>query len=295
MAQSIILNRNNIVAGSNNSVFRYQLPKLTSFQNMEIGVKSIDMYNSIFNINASLYNNHRFQYYWFNATGTLSTLHTITIPDGFYDTVSLNEFLYAQLIINTHYLISTENKYLFFLKMSDNINRYGIQLDCQITYTNDQAIAGILLNGITYKYPTTRTGSWQFPSSTPLTPRFKFPTTSNFHVIIGYDQAEYPSANRTVSQSFLSTTVPMQSPVSSVIVLCNLVRNELCNPETLLHSFILNADFGYLNSERPNETSYLPITNGSYNTIELRFQDQDLRPIQIRDPQILINLLLRQK
>jgi hypothetical protein len=63
----------------------------------------------------------------------------------------------------------------------------------------------------------------------------------------------------------------------------------------LLHSFILNADFGYLNSERPNETSYLPITNGSYNTIELRFQDQDLRPIQIRDPQILINLLLRQK
>jgi hypothetical protein len=57
----------------------------------------------------------------------------------------------------------------------------------------------------------------------------------------------------------------------------------------------VNADFGYLNSEKPNEIPYLPITNGSYNFIELRFLDQDLKAIQIQDSQILVNLLLKGK
>lgn len=297
MAQSIILNRNSIVSNSYNTVYRYQLPKLTELKDMEIGVKSIDMYNSIFNINASLYNNNVFQYYWFDANGALNNLRTITIPDGYYDTISINEYFMSQMILNTHYLVSTDAtpKYLFFLKISDNVNRYAVQLDCSATYTDTQAITGITIGGSLYKYPTTRLNSWKFNANTVFTPRFKFPTTSNFHNILGYNQAEYPATGQNGPLPFLSPNTPSQSPVSSIIVLCNLVRNSLCNPETLLHSFILNSDFGYLNSEKPNEISFMPITNGSYNAIEVRFLDQDLRQIRIQDPQVLINLLLRTK
>ena len=62
-----------------------------------------------------------------------------------------------------------------------------------------------------------------------------------------------------------------------------------------MHSFILNSDFGYINNERPNEITYSSIVDGSYSCIELRLLDQDLKQLQIRDPQMLFNLLLRKK
>lgn len=297
MAQSIILNSTHIVPGSNNSRLRYNFPQLQNFKDMTIGLRSIDMYNSIFNINASLYNNNVFRYLWFSNTGTLSVQHTITIPDGYYDTISLNEYLQSQLILRTHYLTDGNGKNIFYLKMSDNINRYAVQLDAYVVPTDAQATAGIIVGGITYRYPTIRSNptNWIFPSVNVTTPRFQFPTTSQFHLLIGYLQQEYPSTNNTTSQSFLSPNNPVQEPVSSIVCLCNLVRNELCNPVQTFSSFTLNSDFGYINKEQPNEVIFLKIQDGDYGFIELTFLDQQFRNIQIRDPQMLINILIKKK
>lgn len=296
MSQNLILNRNNIVSNSNNSVLRYNFPKTTEFKDMEIGVKSIDMYNSIFNINASLYNNNTFQYFWFNSTGDLAVLNTITIPDGYYDVTSINEYFQAQLILRSHCLVdATGTKYYFFLKISNNLNRYAVQLDTIRTFLDSQALTGVTIGGIVYNYPATRLNSWKFNESSQFAPRFKFLTTNDFNILLGFNKQDYPTSTQTTSQSFLSETTPVQEPVSSILVLCNLVRNTLVSPENIMHSFILTSDFGYINNERPNEITYSTIVDGSYSCIELRLLDQDLKQLQIRDPQMLFNLLLRKK
>jgi hypothetical protein len=296
MSQNLILNKNNIVPNTSNTVLRYNFPRTTEFKDMEIGVKSIDMYNSIFNINASLYNNNIFQYFWFNSAGNLATLFNITIPDGYYDVSSIDEYLKSQLILRSHCLVdSTGTKYYFFLKISNNINRYAVQLDTIKTFTDSQALAGVTIGGTVYNYPATRVNNWKFHATSTFAPRFKFLTTNAFNTLVGFNQQEYPTSTQNTSQSFLSESAPVQEPVSSILVLCNLVKNTLVSPENIMHSFILNSEFGYINNERPSEITYNTVIDNTYSNIEIRLLDQDLKQIQIQDPQILISLLLRKK
>lgn len=52
---------------------------------------------------------------------------------------------------------------------------------------------------------------------------------------------------------------------------------------------------GELVSYRPNEFIWQEVASGSFSNINLQIVDQESRPVKIRDPNILINVLFRVK
>ena len=88
----IIFNDQNIIEGTNNSMLRLKFSSPLQIDSTEqIALSTLNMYYSWFNISASQYNNNVFQYRWFDASGVLNQVFTVTIPDGLYTIDTLNE------------------------------------------------------------------------------------------------------------------------------------------------------------------------------------------------------------
>ena len=98
--RTIIINTSNDVANTGNQ-YIYNFSSTVKFNDGDaIGVSSIALYNSTFNITSSRANN-TFTISW-NANTT--TTFNITIPDGYYSVENLNFFLQQQCILNNLYV-----------------------------------------------------------------------------------------------------------------------------------------------------------------------------------------------
>ena len=89
--RTLVINSSHYVAGSSNT-FSYPLPYGTKFaDNSKIGVASISLYNSTFNITSARGNNTITLTSW--AGVSLSSNNVITIPDGYYSVSDLNYYI----------------------------------------------------------------------------------------------------------------------------------------------------------------------------------------------------------
>ncbi len=99
----LILSGANVVAGSNNTIYKYQFPQSIQLDKYaSIALLKLDIYYCWFNISASLYNNHQFSYKWFNSSESLATTHTVTLADEItqYQTlIKLFNLHFLQIII----------------------------------------------------------------------------------------------------------------------------------------------------------------------------------------------------
>lgn len=281
--KNILINSSNVISGSNNTKYVYKFDQPQVFENNSIALSSLQIYYSWFNINSQLYNNNVFQYKWFNSSGVLSSTFTVTIPDGFYSITSINLYLQDIMLANGHYLYdTTTKKNIFFIEFVENSTYYGFQLNMAPMYA-----LGAVPSNITKK------GTWQYPP-TQRTAQLIINSTNNFGTLTGFDSGTYPSG--TVSTLFqqLSQNVPIISPVSSVIMRCNLVRNDLANPNDVLHSFTTNlASFGDVLNIEPFSLVWSPIQKGTYGQITISFFDQNYNPMVIKDNQLLMTIVIK--
>jgi hypothetical protein len=105
--ETVFLNSSNLANRDNNRlVYRFQ--QSVKFKKAKVALKSLSIYYSWFNISAD-YRNNSFQYNWFDPSGELTDVRTITIPDGNYDISTLNEYLQSKLIANQHYVTRSSN------------------------------------------------------------------------------------------------------------------------------------------------------------------------------------------
>jgi len=81
--QTIVLNRQNVVSGTNNTKYIYKFPKPFQANSHEIAIASLHMYYSWPNIQ-TLFNNNVFSYMWWDHLGNLTSRQDIAIPDGNY-------------------------------------------------------------------------------------------------------------------------------------------------------------------------------------------------------------------
>ena len=294
MSSILYFNSANIVSGTNNSTLRYNLGTTLQLEdNYEVAISSIHMYNAIFNINSTLYRNNQFQYYWLNSSGVVdfNTPYTITIDDGMYTTSTLNQLFINAMTANKHYLVSTSDStsLTFFYTIQNNLANYRVQLISYKFITRDQVTG----TDAPYAYPSGGV-SWVLPlenASQVGAVRFM---DNNFSNILGFNKNQrIPSTNQTSTTIINGDFAPVQSPVTSLLVTSNLVKNELSNPTNILHSMAFTEDFGELNKDEPNNLLFCPVQRGSYSFIELRFLDQDFRAVQIQDTQMLIALVIR--
>ena len=107
--KTLILNSANILPNTNNSNLVYRFPTSLVLQaGQKLALTSFSMYYSTFNI-TSAYNNNVLQYIWFDGV-----TYTITIPDGFYDIQSINNYIHSVMVANTHYCVQASNGYYVY-------------------------------------------------------------------------------------------------------------------------------------------------------------------------------------
>jgi hypothetical protein len=292
MPRTVILNQNNIVPNSGNSVFEYNFPLGgISFKNELIAVQQISLYQSVFNI-TQVSNNNKFSYQWVDGTIT-----EVVIPDGYYELEDIMAYFRDVMTSNTHYLISGTS-YIYLLEIVVNVSKYADQI-------NSFQISETIATDNTWTLPDGAT--WVLPTN-PICPIF-IVQNNNFQQIIGYNAGNYPSGvisgippdqiqtpQYDSTQSFLSSYAPQIIPQPSYLCLCSLVNNRLSIPSQLIYSLTPSSSaFGTIYSIQIADLAFNKIEDGNYVNFRFTFVDQLGDNITFQDPNILILLIIKNK
>jgi len=280
MSLSLVLNSNNVVNNGLNSQYQYNFINgaFNVPPNSTMCISNVTIPYSWFNLNSSLYNNVSFQYTFPNASG--QPTYTVTIPNGYYDVNDINNYLQSVMIKNKQYLVNANGQYVYYLTMTYNVTYYAVQVVC-------------------YNVPTSLPSGWTNPSSmtfptTTLTPQLIVSNSNQFGSVIGFTAGTYPAVPATVTESFLSNTIPDGSPVNSLIMRCNLVDNNVAMPSDIVDSIpISDATFGANITYQPNFPKWVKLKAGKYSYMNVQLVDQNNVAIVAKDNNVLITLLLQ--
>jgi hypothetical protein len=279
MSFTLVLNSQNVI-GTGNNTYKYDFIKgnFTIPEDSEVMVANVQLPYSFYNI-TSAYNNNQFKLYFPTASSTYNT-STITIPDGFYTTTSLNFFLQQFCITNGLYLVNGSGQNVYYFSIQYNSYQYGNQV-------------------ITTLVPTSLPSGFTAPSNWigyPLVSRT--PTleilNNNFGTFLGFTAGLYPALNTTSSYSVNSPITPIGSYVNSVIIRCSLVNNRVGNPMDIIDSFTIGqTNFGANINYAPSVNKWVKLSSGTFSNFLITFCDQNLNLIQALDNNILITLLFK--
>ena len=278
MSFTLVLNSQNVI-GSGNNTYKYDFIKgnFTIPEDSEVMVANVQLPYSFYNI-TSAYNNNQFKLYFPHQS--INNIYTITIPDGFYTTTSLNFFLQQFCITNGLYLINGSGQNVYFFSIQYNSYQYGNQIITTLVPT-------ALPSGFTA--PANWTG---FPSVS-RTPSIEI-LNNNFGTFLGFPSGFYPALNTTSNYSVNSLITPVGSFVNSIIIRCSLVNNRVGNPMDIIDSFTIGqTNFGANINYAPSVNKWVKLSSGTFSNFLITFCDQNLNLIEALDNNILITLLFK--
>lgn len=278
MSLVLCVNSTNLVNNGNFNTYQYNFinGSLNIPEHSEICISNMTIPYSWYNINQQLYNNASFQYTWPSNTG--QTTYTVNIPNGFYTIPDLNDYFKSVMINNGHYLVDSTGKNVYYLLIQYDVPYYAAQI-------------------ISYAFPSSLPTGYTNPNNLTFPTQSKTPQlviiNNNFGNIIGYLAGSYPSTPQTSNQSFLSNTTPNGSPVNSLVLRCNLVSNNVVMPSDILTSIPITSTFGTNINFIPSFPQWVKVKYGKYSNMVISICDQNMNPIQAKDANILITLLLK--
>ena len=128
MSYTLVVNNKNLVGSGNNT---YQYNFLQGNFNIpdgtEMMIANVQIPYSFYNI-TSAYGNNTLIFNWPTGSSTYAS-YTITIPNGFYTTTSLSNFLTQWMISKGFYLYnSTTAQNVYYLSLVYNTYQYGNQI-----------------------------------------------------------------------------------------------------------------------------------------------------------------------
>ena len=277
MSKTLVINSSNYIIGSNNK-FVYRFPNTQTFEaGSSVGLSSISIYNSTFNIEKNRGNNV-IQIIW------LGTTYTIIIDDGYYNVSDLNFKIQQFCILNNLYLLSNSgSNIIYFVELVMNSVRYSVQLNLYAIPTEAQSLVlGYSKVGSTWNFPLVAT-----------TPQLNI-LSQTFGNLIGLNFGMYPVTPQTTTQSYLSTTTPIISPVNSYIMTCNLLNSKYSIPNTTFFSLPLSGSLGTLITSNVSSIVYNMINPQSYNEIVITFFDQYFNALILHDFDCTITLAIKE-
>lgn len=306
--RTIVLNQSNVVQDGNNNTLIYRFPVSANFKDNYVAVSSLSMFYSWFNISNSLGNN-KLSFNWVNANSTNNyTTYTVTIPDGLYEIESLNNYLKWVMFnapsLNTSqispvpvapfYLINASGDQVYYFELVVNVSSYAIQLN-----TYNVPAFGALPSGFT------NPGGTLLPLQT-FNPVVTF--AAKFNDIVGFtagftsaQNQNNGSANPATTTaykigstfSYLSTKAPQVQPNPSLLLTSSSIENPWATPSSVIYAVTPSVAIGQQIIEKPPEYSWQKLTDGNYAQLTLQFTAADGSPIQIRDPNICILLVIK--
>lgn len=274
MSYNLILNSSN-VSPFNKNTFIYNFSD-GAFQINEsnyLCVSDITIPYSWYNISSQLNNNT------FNFIDWLGVSHSIVIPNGFYTISDINGFLDTYFLNSGMYLINDQQQAVVYIYLYQNPTYYANQI-------------------LLYSVPTSLPTGWSlgdgwigFPS-TPTTPTLQI-LNNNFQDYIGFSAGNYGGGS--VDQSFLSNIVPNTTPVNSIIIQCNLVKNDAGGGgvSNILDTFPITSQFGANINYSPPFEKFMKLNPGRYNSLSITFLDNNLNNLPMIDTNVTISLLLK--
>ena len=214
------------------------------------------------------------------SSGYTDVSVSIPLNKNFETIDELDNYLKTVMIANNMYLInSTTGDYLYWMSFVANPSDYGVSLIQTLVPTS---------------LPSGYTAPSGFIGYPTVSRTMKFTTTtSEFNLIIGYAASTTFNGNTTAT-TFNSTFCPQLNPVSSARINLNIANNPLAlnNDSTIIYTFTAkDTAWGQLITIEPNNLVFYNITTNS-NTLVLSFNDQNGNPLNIRDPQISVLLLI---
>ena len=186
MSFTLVLNSKNSF-GQGNNTYKYDFIQgnFNIPPDSEVMIANVQIPYSFYNISQA-YNNNSFQFSFPSGSSTFVT-STITIPDGFYTTTSLNYYLQQYMISNGYYLVNSAGQNVYYYTIQYNSYQYGNQL-------------------LGYLVPTSLPAGHSYPAGYTISTIFGgngFPTVSrtpyitilnnNFGTFLGYTAGNYPN------------------------------------------------------------------------------------------------------
>ncbi len=278
---SVILNKNNIVPNTKNSVFKYQFRQAITFKEASMTMGTLNIFNSWYNISESL-NNNRFSYKWFDTNGDLADVYEVVFNDGSYTINDMNEFMQSILVSRGHFLkeVSSGN-YIYHFEFVTNSTYYSAQLNVYAMRTSPAGTATIVRGNTSWSYPDQYT-----------CPQIIFNSTNKFNLLLGFNNGTYPETSDHLNHTFLSDFTPDMNPVSSLNMACSICdQGYISDPGNILYSFTAgSASFGSMIEKQPVNDHYIKIRNGQYLNFTVEFLDQEYKRVEILDPSTVISL-----
>lgn len=306
--RTIVMNQNNLVQNGQNNTLVYKFPNSITFVDSEIAIASITMYYSWNNID-TLYANRTLTFNWVQAAGTNNyTTYTVNIPSGLYEVADINKFLQFVFIngpsLSTSiisptptapfYLVDPAGNFVYYLELIVNPTAYAIQLN-------------------TYNFPTALPAGWTNPGATVFPAQSYNPvvtTPSSFNSIIGFASTFTSDQNQNnagvnpgtataykigSTYSYLSTITPQVQPNANLLIAISGIDNKYANPSSIIYSLSPSVAIGELIVEKPPEYNFNNLLRGTYNELRLQFLGTDLNPVTIKDPNMTILLIIKDK
>jgi len=289
MSFTLVLNSKNTYGSTGNNTYKYDFIQgnFNIPPESEVMVANVQIPYSFYNITIN-YNNNQFNFSFPTGSSTYAT-STITIPDGFYTTTSLNYYLQQWMISNGYYLVNGSGQNVYYYSIQYNSYQYGNQI---LAYAVPTSLpAGYSLpSGYT---SLTIFGGNGFPSVS-RTPYIQILSTNTFGTFLGFSDGYYPSIGTTSNASANSSITPVGSTVNSIIIRCSLVNNKVGVPMDILDSFTIGGtSFGANINYAPSVPKWVKLASGSFSNFYITFNDQNLSLLQALDNNILITLLFR--
>jgi len=250
----------------------------TSLRGKKVALQKANLYRSWPTINDA---NNTFSISFPTGTTTYTTV-SVSIPlnKNFESVAELDNFLKTVMIANGMYLInSTTGDYLYWMTIIANPTDYGVSLVETLVPTS-------LPSG--YTAPS---GFIGYPS---VSRTMKLNTdSSQFNLLIGFAaSSSFDGAASAIT--FNSTFCPQLNPTSSIRMTLNLANNSLAlnNDSSIIYTFTaVDTPWGSMINVEPQNLVWYDITTDS-NVVICAFTDQNGNPLNIRDPQVSVLLLI---
>jgi len=187
-------------------------------------------------------------------------------------------------------LINASGSYWYPIQLSANATLYACQIDMALCYNSSTGIPS----------------GWSYPSSGLWTNITTLPAAlyacqitipSGMSSVLGFSVGSYPSTtNYTSAYSVTSNIIPQIHPISSYFLTCSLVSNPMNAMPNILTSFTSQGiSTSQMINVQPNEFGWLSIPNQSVQSIRFTILDQLYNFVQLQDPQIVIELVIRER
>ena len=210
------------------------------------------------------------------AISSAYTPYTVTIPEGFYTVPALNIWLQQYCIEQKLYTTDGSGNNIYYLSFTQNTTYYANQI-----ITKQIAVTGL----------TAPTG-FPYPPTAFRSPYIEI-LNNDFTKLIGLKTGNY-GRDLSGNLSQLSNITPQAATVNSLIIKCSLVNNGVTNSSDVVDAFaIANGKFGENLNYINNIEKWVNLSPGNYSNFIVTIVDQNLQDINIIDPNLLINFLVK--